>query len=1664
VTENLKKSLFLYKITIVKRILTIVFLFGIISAFAQPYGNEWINYNQKYYKFPVAKEGIYRISRNTLVNSGFPIDQISPSFLQLYCRGDEQAIYIKTNTYNLVDYIEFYAKGNDGWLDTSLFIQPNQITNPNFSLINDTIYYFLTWNSSNQNIRYSTEADINFSSYPVSEYCFRTELQNYTSTYYKGNSGSEYSNAEGWFDAMYGLGGSVTKTITAQGAYSTATENSNIEFACITASNAQSSTQYNHHLRVTLPNFSFDTLLSGYKAIKKTYEFETSLLTDNLSITFSSINDQGAITDYQAASYIKLSYPRNYNFLNKSEYLFTIAPFVSSKTVLEITGFDTGSSVLLYDISNLKRVVCTIDEQIVKAILSKGPNPSSCYMTKSENITEITSVKAVSSTGYFTNYIQSETNSEFLIISHPKIWQKAIEYKNYRNQKFKTALVNIEELYGQFAYGINKHPIAIRNFIRKAFNSWTEEPDYLLLLGKSIHINSCRNNASLYESSLVPSFGYPSSDHLLSSGINGFNYTQSLATGRIGAIDNNNAGTYLSKLIDYESNNSDEWMKNCIHFGGGGSVSEQTMFRSYLQNFEAIIEDTLYGGNVVSFFKQSSAPIQITQSDSVKTLINTGISLITFFGHGSATAGFDQNIDNPQTFNNKSKYPFIIANSCYAGDIHQQAATISDNWIFEPNKGAIGFFASVGEAFAQYLYSYTLELYKNIGYKNYGKGVGASIRNTSKNFINSNTSNISAINTSLEFTLHGDPAVLLNAHEKPDLVVDNSSVKWTPYSITSLDDSFDVQIVIKNIGRAFHRDFLIEIKRIFPDQSFEIYNKILPRSLYKDTIYLKLPVDAIKGAGLNTIEIFADVLNEIDENFETNNQVSVSFIILSGDIKPIYPYEFAIVPNSQVTLYASSGNPFQTSMNYVFEIDTTDSFNSSAKLTSTITSGGGIITWTPPLTLSDSTVYYWRVSRIPSPGESFSWNESSFIYINGKTGWSQAHFQQFKNDEFLFIDYQKPEREFSFQASPLHLNCHNIGSPTNYLQYDAIRFTINNSIYDGLGDYTCCGGGPAIMVVVIDSVKLKAWDSNYEDFGHFNYPKCYSRSRYDFYFIFHTDSTSLENMASMIQSVPKGNYVLIYNFRNGNFSNWPENAHLALENIGAVSTRITPNTYPYIYFVKKGYLATRIELVGSSETAEIDLNYMLQQDFNYGQIKSKKIGPSLGWKSFHWDINDADYTTSDSLYLNIIGIDNNGNETIVYKHITKDLKNILSLSDSINYLTHPNVKLEFFTRDDSLKTPVQLSKWQLMFDEAPETAINPIVGYSFYKDTIDEGETISFSISTQNISNYPMDSLLVKYWIQDKNNNLHTITQKRLRKHPAGDIITDSIAFSSIGYAGLNSLWVEFNPVNPATGNFDQIEQYHFNNIAQKFFYVNSDKENPLLDVLFDGIRILNGDIVSAKPQIIIKLKDENRFIELNDTSLFAVYIKPISTGIEKRIYFIDEEQNEVMQWIPAQLPNNSCKIIYETEFDDGQYQLRVQAKDMSGNESGKNDYIINFEVVNKSTITDIFNYPNPFSTSTRFVFTLTGSELPDDIIIQILTVTGKLVRTIDMMELGNVHIGRNISDFAWDGKDMYGDQLANGVYFYRVLTRKAGKALEKRETGAEHFFKKEYGKMYLMR
>ncbi|MBL4655271.1 MAG: hypothetical protein JKY33_05560, partial [Bacteroidia bacterium] len=731
-----------------------------------------------------------------------------------------------------------------------------------------------------------------------------------------------------------------------------------------------------------------------------------------------------------------------------------------------------------------------------------------------------------------------------------------------------------------------------------------------------------------------------------------------------------------------------------------------------------------------------------------------------------------------------------------------------------------------------------------------------------------------------------------------------------------------------------------------------------------------------------------------------------------------------------------------------------------------INSSGGVIKWDIDLPITkDSTVYFWRIRLDTLYENKKRWYESTFIYIkDAPTGWNQSTFTQFKDNEFQFLNYDNTAKELTYVETKDEFLVQTEG-PSGPINGNDVYFFMNKArmSYMSYCQINKSERKDIICIAIIDRDSLQPWTNPPgKIYGSIS---CMTGKEERWFAYVAGDVSYRDSAANLINNLaPDSSWILIFSWNNNYASQWTNDAlNSAIKSLGVKGFDLieAQDDYPFIILGKKGgALGTAIELypdtndlIGNPPSGQIlTLDTSITNDWSHGYITSEMIGPAKSWGSLHWKYKLID--VSDSIYIDIIGIDNSGKQTT----LISELDSTTMFLNSIDASSYPYIKLRVYLQDKSLRSPPELKMLRVLYEPVTELALNPSISYSFYNDTIQEGDNIKFEVAIENISNVDSDSLLIEYSIIDQNNKEFPIPYERQSAVIAGDTILSSISFSSFGYSGNNKLLIDVNPDN------DQPEQFHFNNVGTIPFYVTGDNTKPALDVTFDGIHILNGDIVSPTPEIVIKLTDDNKFIALDDTSDFYVEIKNPNENF-KRLNFYNGSE-ETMKFIPAKNDGDNIALIeLNPQFtEDGIYEMRVAGNDKAGNRAGKNAYSVSFEVINKSTITEVINYPNPFSSSTRFVFTLTGSSVPTEFRIQILTVSGKVVREIEQNELGSINIGRNITQFAWDGTDKFGDQLANGIYLYRVFTTINGQNIEKNSTDADKFFFKGFGKMYLLR
>ncbi|MFN5356568.1 MAG: C25 family cysteine peptidase [Bacteroidota bacterium] len=1658
---------------------------------AQPYGNEWIPFSggsgysdQQYIRLGIWQEGLYRISYQDLQVSGVTLSTwASPSGLKMYNLGVEQFVHVVDSSGNGVfdqgDYLEFLGRPNDGAADRALYEAPGYQPNPYVSLYNDTAAYFLTYDpSGSSGLRMPLLSDTTYSSHPTVSYAIREEVRAFSNRYnigprdYNEIADNPFMEGEGYYTQLISKNAPFTVNFPVQKSLQS------LAVPVIDVTLMGANANYHPYRLSGNSQVLIDTTVLGYVMSRHRFSLNNLPANGTYDLQFAPQNDTTfpGNLNYMQMAFARLRYARNFDFSGEVLPLKFNLPPQGLSTLLCNAVPSNSPRLFLSSGDTVYRSVTGIGApSTLLAVLPLSGNEKTAFITDDTQLLTPAGGKVIitavnpdpnpSRYGRFTDFTALPAEEGMLIVTHRTLWIGATAYAaNRASTGRNVVLADVDELYDQYAYGVRKHALSIRRFCDQMIDAFTPAPEYLLLLGKSVVGYDSRSGGN-HALNLVPTFGEPPSDQMFTSRLNSTDFKPELATGRVSARTDAQVLAYLDKIVafDAEQNqNPAEWKKQVLHFGGGTDLGEQNLLAAKLDGYRQVIEDTLFGGFVHTFLKSSTDPIQINQTVFLEQLIDSGCAMMTFYAHASGTS-FDISTDDPDSYRNKDRYPLLLAQSCFVGNVHTGGNSLNERFVLTADKGSIGFIAVPEKGLIQPLDDYSSRFHEIMFRDSYGTTVGKAMRQTISDII---LPDFERRSVCMNMTLHGDPSLQLYSFDKADYAIEQSGLFTEPSELTTDVDSFNLKIAVSNFARNVSDSIYVLSSRTFPDGTKRDTIFRVPYITYRDTLSVTLPMEIRKASGLNKIEVTIDVYDEVDEVDNVNNNVSsFLFQINSTDINPVYPPEYAIVPDDTVVLTATTATLDAIPRDYRFEIDTAITFDSPARYFGVTQSTFGIVTWNVPVPVDSGRVYYWRVANdsINHPDTAvaarFRWRSSSFVHKPGVNGWSQAHWYQFGRSGLSNIELVDSLRRMEYINSNYSLVMTHQGARPSY-EINGVNM-----------DYGGCFFLPQIAIAVLDSIEFqKPWeaDSCSMYYGNYNYYVCYNndgcafRTRADKYFLFNVNNqagiTSLINMINNV--VPTGNYILSWTVFPVNFDTLTQ-VKAAFNALGITEYDSLRNQDKYMSFVKKGDPSTALFTKGVYPDSVLRLDYLLSRDWEKGIVSSTDIGPAVSWESLYWDYNSVESGTSaDQIYLQVFGITPTGQEVLQLGPVfSPGGPTDISFIDAQQF---PRIRLKAYTEDLALRSPPQISRWQVHYQPVPEGAVNGRF-LSFYKDTLQEGDEWSLQVAFQNISPTPMDTLLVDAYVFDKDNVRRDVaTFKTTRNLPPGDTIMVSVKGPTLGLSGANNLWLEVNPRE------NQPEQAHFNNYATVRFNVTRDITNPLLEVTFDGQHILNRDIVSARPHVHIRLKDENRFIALDDTSDFRVSLRTPSGTIS----YLNFEQSPglfsdplLLSWTPAALPSNSFSIDYKPILsEDGLYRLTVEAKDRTGNLSGENDYTVEFEVDNTSSVTEVINYPNPFSTSTRFVFTLTGSEVPDKLRIRIMTVSGKIVREITRDEIGPLRIGRNMTEFAWDGRDEFGDQLANGVYLYQVVMELDGKQLEKRETAADPFFRKGWGKMYLMR
>ena len=200
------------------------------------------------------------------------------------------------------------------------------------------------------------------------------------------------------------------------------------------------------------------------------------------------------------------------------------------------------------------------------------------------------------------------------------------------------------------------------------------------------------------------------------------------------------------------------------------------------------------------------------------------------------------------------------------------------------------------------------------------------------------------------------------------------------------------------------------------------------------------------------------------------------------------------------------------------------------------------------------------------------------------------------------------------------------------------------------------------------------------------------------------------------------------------------------------------------------------------------------------------------------------------------------------------------------------------------------------------------------------------------------------------------------------------------------------------------------------------DNEGPEINIFFDDRAFVFGGQTGKNPLLILDLSDENG-INLSSTSIGHDISAVFDEDDSKSLIL-----NEFFQ--PTLDELGSGTVEYQlSDLTPGLHSINVKAWDILNNASEKRSEFLVVENV-EGFINNVYNYPNPFSTNTNFTFEhdLTNSNL--DILVNVYTVSGKLVKTIQTQRFAS---GSRVNDVAWNGNDDFEGNLAKGIYFYKI-------------------------------
>ncbi|MFI5263976.1 MAG: C25 family cysteine peptidase, partial [Candidatus Kapaibacterium sp.] len=330
-----------------------------------------------------------------------------------------------------------------------------------------------------------------------------------------------------------------------------------------------------HNASIIINGNSFDISFTDYQELRDTFFIPLSMLKTGPNAFQIAFKQGNGSPDKWYFDYYSVSLPAPLSAnidtsIAKGQWAFTLVPAQSQFNIALQT---SGEVPHLFDLTDNTKLIPS------GSVFKESANDTAHYAGAISS-SFLHPARIVNATGSFANMLDTSKGADYIIITHPLFLNTAKRLESRRQLAgLRTKVVTTDDVFNVFNFGSDE-PWALRRYLQYAYDFYSgAPPSFVTLFGDGtwdpkFDLNNPfqENTGKTIHRSFVPTFGVPNSDYIFTTGDENASIdseTFKMIIARIPVESADEADSYLTKLIEYETNPPQPWNKNFLFVAGG---------------------------------------------------------------------------------------------------------------------------------------------------------------------------------------------------------------------------------------------------------------------------------------------------------------------------------------------------------------------------------------------------------------------------------------------------------------------------------------------------------------------------------------------------------------------------------------------------------------------------------------------------------------------------------------------------------------------------------------------------------------------------------------------------------------------------------------------------------------------------------------------------------------------------------------------------------------------------------------------------------------------------------------------------------------------------------------------------------------------------------------